>query len=89
MGKPEIPVADLEKVANGLAAGRRQRQIATDEGWTPAKVTRCVERMREVILDAGGDKSWLDTKEKSAGEVAQEWLRLRLKSATPAAPAEG
>lgn len=80
MGKPEIPVADLEIVANGLAAGRRQRQIATDEGWTPAKVTRCVERMRDVIVAHHGDASWKDRTRRSAGEVAQEWLRLRSKT---------
>jgi hypothetical protein len=80
VGPPQIPVGDLEKVARGLAAGRRQRQIAEEEGWTPAKVTRCLNHMRDAIVANGADASWLDTRQKSSGEVAQEWLRLRTRT---------
>jgi len=43
----------------------------------PPTAAPCVERMRDVIVANGGDAGWMDTKKWSAGEVAQEWLRLR------------
>lgn len=75
MGPPQIPPSDLEKVARGLAAGRRQAQIATDHGWTPSRVTRCLNLMREALVKTSADVVWLDTRARSAGEVAREWLK--------------
>lgn len=77
VGPPQIPAEDLEKVARGLAAGRRQAQIAEEHGWTPSRVTRCLNHMRNALVSNGGDATWLDTRKRSPGEVAQEWLRQR------------
>ena len=81
MGPPQIPHEDLEKVAQGLAAGQRQAQIAEEQGWTASRVTRCLNLMRNALVAAGGDGAWLDTRKRTAYQVAQEWLRLPAKSA--------
>lgn len=74
--RPAVPRSDLELVARALASGRRQTQIAVEQGWHKQKVQRCVAQLRqEVALESG--RAWLDTTQRTATEVAQEWLRLQ------------
>lgn len=67
-------------MAQGLAAGQRQTQIAEEQGWTPSRVTRCLNVMRNALVAAGGEGAWLDTRKRTAYQVAQEWLRIRARS---------
>lgn len=76
MPRPPIPQSDLEQVARGIAAGRRQILLAEDLGWSKARVNRCLTQMRVHVAAKLGD-AWLDTRAKSFVEVAQEWLRLQ------------
>lgn len=76
VGPPQIPVADLVLLAQGLADGRRQAQLAAEFGWSPSRVTRCLVNMRNALA-AGGDGAWLDTRQRTPAQVAQEWLKQR------------
>ena len=79
MPKAPIPREDLEVVARGIAAGRRQIFLAQEHGWSKARVNRCVSQMRtEVAVKRGPE--WLDVQAKSFTEVALEWLKLEGKS---------
>ncbi|HEY8377969.1 MAG TPA: hypothetical protein VIK91_15840 [Nannocystis sp.] len=74
--RPAVPRTDLERVARALASGRRQTQIAAELGWHKQKVQRCVALLRqEVALESG--RAWLDSTQRTAAEVAHEWLRLQ------------
>lgn len=79
MPRAPLPREDLEVVARGLAAGRRQIFIAEEHGWSKARVNRIVSQLRtEVASKRGPD--WLDVLAKSFTEVALEWLRIEGKS---------
>jgi predicted transcriptional regulator len=71
-----VPDSDLELVARAIETGRRQTKVAEELGWTQSKVKRCLNTIR-TLLAAEEGAVWLDTTERSAPEVAREWLRLR------------
>ena len=73
--RPAIPREDLEVVARAVAAGRRQTQIALEQGWHKQRVQRCCAVLRtEVAAELG--PGWLDGSERSITVVAQQWLQL-------------
>jgi len=78
----QIPVEDLEKVAQGLARGHRQGQIAQDNGWTASRITRCLNLMRDALAQDSGEGAWLDTRKRTPYQVALEWILLRARSPT-------
>lgn len=73
---PALTQDDLERVARGIAAGRRQILVGEELGWPKDRVHRCLQRMRTQVAARLGD-AWLNTREKSFVEVAQEWLRMQ------------
>lgn len=73
--RPAVPREDLVLVARAIAAGRRQTQVALEQGWHKQRVQRCCALLRtEVAAEKGPD--WLDGAQRSVTVVAQEWLRL-------------
>ena len=76
MPPARVPESELEVVARAIETGRRQTKVAQDLGWTQSKVKRCLSAIR-TLLAAEKGAIWLDTSERSAVEVAREWLRLR------------
>ena len=73
--RPAVPREDLVLVARAVAAGRRQTQIALEQGWHKQRVQRCCALLRtEVAAELG--PVWLDGSQRSVTVVAQEWLRL-------------
>ena len=63
-------------MARAIETGRHQTKVAQDLGWTQSKVKRCLSAIR-TLLAAEKGAVWLDTSERSAVEVAREWLRVR------------
>ncbi len=73
--RPAIPREDLDVVARAIAAGRRQTQIAVEQGWHKQRVQRCCAVLRTEVAAKLGPE-WLDGAERSVTLVAQQWLLL-------------
>jgi len=73
---PRVPDADLELVARAVETGRHQNKVAADLGWTTSRVKRCLQIIRTLVAKEHG-VIWLDTSERSAVEVARQWLKMR------------
>lgn len=76
MAPPRVPEADLELVARAVETGRHQNRVAADLGWTTSRVKRCLAIIRTMVAKQHG-VVWLDTSERSAVEVARQWLKMR------------
>lgn len=76
VSRPRYTEADFDKVAAGVAAGKHQKTVATELGWSLGTVKHCLGRMRSILAATRGQE-WLDPHLKTSVQVSQEWLAAR------------
>lgn len=76
VSRPRYTEEDFDKVAAGVAAGKHQKTVAEELGWSLGTVKYCLGRMRSILAASGGQE-WLDPHLRTSVQVSRAWLEER------------